>query len=89
MSDQANVDPKKLEEFAIDLRSFGKSTDRSCDILLDSLSKLGRSWEDPHYEKFVSEIRRLAITLNTFVGETEKYSKHLLEKAEAAKRIHN
>ena len=88
MSEQAYVDPTKLEDFAVHLKGFAATTDKATDRLLTALSGLSRSWEDQAFEQFQQSVRGLAQTLLTFVGDAEGFSAYLTTKAVEAKAIH-
>ena len=88
MSEQAYVDPARLQDFSMQLRGFAGVTDQAVGRLTTALNGLGRSWEDPAFEQFQQHVSGLAQTLRIFVAETEKFSGYLGSKAEEAKRIH-
>lgn len=88
MSDQVYVNPKNLEEFSLQLKTFSATVDKDTDRLLSALGTLGHSWQDASYDQFEAHVRRLAQTLLSFCGEAEKFSAHLAKKAKEAEQIH-
>ncbi len=88
MSEQAYVDPVKLQDFSIHLKGFAVATDTARDRLLSALSSLGRSWEDQAFEQFQQHVRGLTQTLTTFRSDADQFSAYLANKADEAKQIH-
>lgn len=88
MSDQAYVDPARLEDFANALRDFASGVDKATDRLLLHLGGLGKSWQDAAFQEFQPEVKRLAVALLKFVEESHQFSAHLLDRAEVAREIH-
>ena len=88
MSEKAYVDPVRLEDFAHSLQDFAAGVDKATDRLLMQLGSLGKTWQDPGYQEFEPEVKRLVIVLLRFVEESQQFSSHLLDRAESARQIH-
>lgn len=88
MNEQAYIDPEKMAEFAMILKSFSSSVDKHDDRLLSALGTLSRSWQDQEFDKFKQHLKRLNQTLLVFIPKAESFAVHLTTMAEDAKRIH-
>lgn len=87
-SEQIFVDPEKLAEFAVTLKSFSSTVDKIDDRLLRGLGTLSRTWQDQEFDKFKQHLKRLNQMLLGFIPKAEGFSAHLTTLAEDAKRIH-
>ena len=81
---QAHVDSEKLRSFARQLRGFADFTEGTMRRLGGEISRLGNTWRDQEFERFVREFSRVQVQLKKFVEQAKLTSPKLDEDARLA-----
>jgi uncharacterized protein YukE len=76
---QVYVEPEKLRDFAKQLRSFSDVADQSVKSLKGEIARLGGTWRDQEFDRFVEQFGAVQALLKKFVEETKRTTP-LLEK---------
>jgi uncharacterized protein YukE len=85
---QVHVDPERVRAFAHLLKGFGELTGTSIAGLRSRLQRLGSTWRDQEYERFVQEFRKAEAQVAALRAEIDKLAPALEEDARAAEEIH-
>lgn len=80
---QFDVDPEKLRSFANEMKKFNETILQCFDKLNRETGRLGQSWQDAEYHKFISSYTPTYYNLRKFVGENEKLIPQLIRDADA------
>jgi uncharacterized protein YukE len=80
---QLHVDPDKLRGFANDMKKFNEVILQCFDKLNRETGRLGQSWQDAEYHKFLSSYTPTLFNLKNFVSENEKLIPQLIRDADA------
>lgn len=78
------VDPERVREFASKLKGFSQHMREMDQRVSGSIKRLGSSWRDQEYARFVGEFQATQKALKQFLQETEKALPELDRTAEAA-----
>lgn len=89
MSKKVFVDPKRLREFAADLKSFRSNVLELTGRLEGNLRQLSDSWRDEQFARFQDAFRTAQQRLRQFADEIEQTTPKLEKDAQAAEEIHN
>jgi uncharacterized protein YukE len=89
MSDKVFVDPRRLREFAADLKTFRSNVTELTGYLEGSLRQLSDSWHDEQFMRFQDAFRIAQQRLRHFAEEIEQTAPQLEKDAQAAEEIHN
>jgi uncharacterized protein YukE len=81
---QAHVDPEKLRKFSRQLRGFADFTDATMRRLGGEISRLGNTWRDQEFDRFVREFTRVQAQLKKFVEEARSTAPKIDEDARLA-----
>jgi uncharacterized protein YukE len=85
---QAFVHPEKLRAFASQLRGYAELTGNCMANLNTQLQRLGSTWRDREYERFVQEFQKTKSQLGTLQAEIQKLVPELEADAQKADEIH-
>lgn len=85
---EAFVDPDRLRAFAHSLVAYSDHTGTSLARLQTQLQRLGSTWRDQEYERFVQEFQKTKTQLATLQAEVDKLVPVLATDAEKADAIH-
>ena len=80
---QIYTDPEKLRQFSADLKRFAEITHSHMEATKGRLGRLGDTWRDHEYEKFVQVFAGAQKLLRKFVEETNRIAPLLERDAEA------
>ena len=85
---QAFVLPEKLRAFASQLRGYAELTGNCMANLNTQLQRLGSSWQDQEYDRFVQEFQKTKSQLGALQAEIQKLVPELDSDAQKADEIH-
>lgn len=89
MSNKVFVEPRRLREFAADLKAFRSNVTELTGNLEGNLRQLSDSWRDEQFEHFRDSFRNAQQRLRQFADEIEQTTPQLEKDAQAAEEIHN
>ena len=69
---QINVDPQKLREFAGRLNRFAAQVDEHTAAIKSNITRLGDTWRDQEFERFVNEFALAQHYLTQFSEEARR-----------------
>ena len=79
---QVHVDPEKLRAFAKELRRFSEVMNNYATVLSSELQRLGSSWQDQEYEKFMRDFSPTKQILKKFTSESQNIAPKLEKDAD-------
>lgn len=82
-SSQIYNDPERLIAFAQRLKQFASQSEEHLNRLKSAIGRLGQSWQDQEFAKFVQQFSSTERRLRLFIDETRKVTPSL--KADAKK----
>jgi len=85
---EAFVHPEKIRAFANQLRGYAEVTGNSMGTLNMQLQRLGSSWRDQEYDRFVQEFQKTKAQLGALQAEIQKLVPELESDAQKADEIH-
>jgi uncharacterized protein YukE len=89
MMTPAHTDPERVRAFSQLLKAYLEVTGRSMSTLHTQLERLGSSWRDREFARFVQEIRKIESQLSVLRAEITKIAPTLDTYARAADEIHS
>ena len=84
-----NLDPDALEDFARQLGEFNSNLAEEIRRLTSLYKRLGETWRDPAYQKFVQEFEQTINNLRRFQKTAEETAPKLKKTAILARHVHN
>ena len=72
MSSQIHNDPERLLAFAQRLKQFASHSEEQLNRLKSAMGRLGQSWQDQEFAKFVQQFASTERRLRLFIDETRK-----------------
>jgi uncharacterized protein YukE len=85
---EAYVKPEQLRAFAHLLKGYSEATGRSMAVLHAQLDRLGSTWRDREYGRFVQEMQKIEAQLAGLRAEISAMTPSLEADANAADEIH-
>ena len=85
---QAYVDPQSLRQFADELRQFNEFIEEILADLNQKINRLGQTWRDQEYEKFMRIFQGTKRLLESFSAEADAIIPQLENEAELAEKFH-
>ena len=85
---QAYVDPQSLRQFADELRQFNEFIEETLADLNQKINRLGQTWRDQEYEKFMRVFQGTKRLLESFSVEASAIIPQLENEAELAEKFH-
>ena len=82
------TDPEKIRGFTHALRGYMSTTNDSISKIQMQLGRLGDTWQDQEYRRFVDEFRSTQALLSELNRVLESVIPRLAEDAERAEAIH-
>lgn len=80
MAGQVIANPEELEKFAGELKLFNENLQNSMARLNGSFARLGDTWRDQEYNKFLKDYQNTVRALNQFLKASEEQHIPLLKK---------
>lgn len=74
---QIQNDPDKLRSFATQLNRFAATSEEHLGRLKSAIGRLGQTWRDQEFDRFVQQFATAESRLKAFVEETKKVTPSL------------
>ncbi|HTB02445.1 MAG TPA: hypothetical protein VK804_18420 [Bradyrhizobium sp.] len=84
----AYIDPVRLRSFSDHLKRYSEVTARSMSVLHMEIERLGSSWRDREYGRFVQEIQKVEARLAGLRAEISRIAPSIDARAAEADEIH-
>ena len=84
----AYTDPDRLRSFSTHLKRYSEVTSRSMSVLKMEVERLGSSWRDSEYGRFVQEMQRVEARLSGLRAEIGRIAPTIDAHAAEADEIH-
>jgi uncharacterized protein YukE len=84
----AHTDPERLRSFSNHLKRYAEVTGRSMAVLHMETERLGSSWRDREYSRFVQEVRKIEAKLSGLRAEINRIAPTIDAQAAQADEIH-
>jgi uncharacterized protein YukE len=85
---EAFVHPETLRAFANQLRGYAELTGNCMGTLNTQIQRLGSTWRDQEYDRFVQEFQKTKSQLGALQAEIQKLVPELESDAQKADEIH-
>jgi WXG100 family type VII secretion target len=82
------IDPEELESFIRQLSEFNSNLSEEIQRLTSLYKRLGETWRDPAYHKFVQEFEQTTNNLRRFQKTADDTIPKLRKTAQLARQVH-